>query len=407
MDYSDTALALSTEIQERAATLRGMADAIEAIETAPEGAAALSDRLRAACDVVLSASGELLAMVDEIDAAEYVEPPPPPPPHEAGTLEAAFIGLQPGQVSALAVEAPPGGFRIQPASGGTYSIIDWTPRDVWSQKHRTYLHAGKRKGRRLIQWRDAQSDWRDPPQPPEWSALENESTGHAYGLCAYDGDDHVFALGTVFNIADWTFAPIPPAPAGTMGYTCVGPLLAAYGVDGGFGCYDRITNTWLAQKSVRWLGHGQHAHLEYNPALNMCLLAGGNPAYLRDPTTGERLRDATGAFLWSTSKRMTVLDMSADQPTARQITDCPQTLVMSKGAFVVPHPSQRCWIVRGDDEPANPARMWACWPERVGNEWQDLGPAAHIRGPVAVCAQHDGLVLTRADGLYAYRLPTL
>lgn len=296
---------------------------------------------------------------------------------------------------------------IRPASGGSYSIIDWTPRNVWSQKHRTLLHAGKRKGKRMVQWRDEQAEWRDPPQPAEWSMIEHESTGHAYGLCAYDGDDHVYALGAVFNIAAWTFSALPAGPADAMTYTCVGPLLAAYGLDGGFGCYDRTSGAWMPGKAVRWLSHGQHAHLEYHAGLNMCLLAGGNAAYVRDPVTGTRLRDSNNAFVWSTPSRMTVLDMSTPTPTARRITDCPQTLVMSKGGFVVPHPTERCWLVRADDEPAGTARLWACWPDRIGNEWQDLGPASHIRGPVAVCAQHDGLLLTRADGVYAYRLPQL
>jgi hypothetical protein len=345
--------------------------------------------------------------LEVVDVESESHPPPTPP--TSGLLTSALAALAPGEIALATNMVPEGGFTIRPASGGGYSIIDWTPRNVWSTKHMALIHAGKRKGKRLVRFNEPDGPWFDPPTPPEWLMLEYESTGHAYGKCAYDGEDHVFALETVFNIADATFEPIPPTPGGgLMAYTCPAPrILAGHGLDPGFVVYSFDAKTWQSEKTVKYLGHGLHAHLEYHPLLDACLLIGGNPAALRDPATGLRLRDANGALIYGTSRRAHVIDMQAGgKPQPRLITECPQTLVMSKGAFVVRHPTQRCWIVRGDDATGSPARLWACWPDRVGNEWQDLG-LAPLRAPVALCAEHDGLFSTRNEGVYAYRLPTL
>lgn len=303
-------------------------------------------------------------------------------------IDAAIAGMQPGESRLVFNEYREGLLAVRrPDYRGGYSIIDWTPHDVWHAGTQQIIRGGKRIRNKVEVYSDLTGEHSERAMPAAMGRATG--TGHWYGMTCADGDgEHVYLGNWRLHVASWTWTELPPhiltnGGSGSM-YAWMDDLfdgrggLVKYGGNNRrFLAYDPQRNVWAFH--VDGLPGTQHALVCYHAAHQRLLMIGGS--YTPNTTAlVDRLGDAV------------------------VVEPIPALAKMSSGGWVVPHPAG-CWLVNTTD----PARLYAYWPD--GRGWVDVGPSPSIAnsgGPNAAYDAARGIVLlTGTKGLHAYKLPTL
>jgi hypothetical protein len=270
---------------------------------------------------------------------------------------------------------------------GTFSILDWTVKDLWHAPTQQLIRGGRRIKSKVEVYSDLTGENTERDMHPLMGRATG--SGHWYGETALDPAPGGLAYlrGYAVDPATWEWRALPPAaPQGGGTGSMYVWMPSAFGGLGGlmkhgdganqyrFSMFDPRAWAWAWKTPSRHNDH--HALMEFHQVHGNLLVVGGT-----DTPNVASLVDHAGVSV--------------------RVRDCPAAMGMTLSAWIVPHPSG-CWLVRRS------AVLWAYWP--LEDRWDNLGPAPDaglMDANAAFDAERGIVLLTHEQGLHVYKLPAL
>jgi hypothetical protein len=303
-------------------------------------------------------------------------------------IDAAIAGMLPGEIRPVHADVSGGWVRVvaPDRDAGTFSILDWTVKDLWHAPTQQLIRGGRRIKSKVEVYSDLTGENTERAMPPAMGRATG--SGHWYGETALDPSPGGLAYlrGYAVDPATWEWRTLPATKQGGGTGSSYAWMTNAAGGRGRLAKYGDAANkyrlgvmnpdTWAWDFWTGSLFNDHHALVEYHPVHSRLLVVGG-------------------------SGTLNVATLVDHLGAAIRVRDCPAPMGQTLSAWIVPHPAG-CWLVRRNGV------LWAFWP--VEDRWDNLGPAPDaglMDANAAFDAERGIVLLTHEQGLHVYKLPTL